>query len=77
MGIIGVDEVLGISDHDGKVKCRNCMKDEDWRQITSEDQVIAEKKKKKEVTTDDEIINRYDRICFCDYCKKRIMPPLT
>ncbi len=77
MGIIGIDEVLGISNHDGKVKCRDCMKDEDWRQITSEDQVITEGKKDKEVTTDDEIIQRYNRICFCDYCKKRMVPPLT
>jgi hypothetical protein len=77
MGIIRIDEVVGITDHTGRVKCRDCMKDEDWRQIRSEDQVITEEKKDEKVTSDDEIINRYNRICFCDYCKKRMIPPLT
>jgi hypothetical protein len=77
MGIIGIDEVVGITDHTGKVKCRDCMKDEDWRQIRSQDQVITEEKKHENVTSDDEIIDRYNRICFCDYCKKRMIPPLT
>ena len=55
-----IDDVIGIYQEDGSVKCRDCMSDEDWKQL-KEDQVISAGDRER----DHEWI-------YCDYCEKRI-----
>jgi hypothetical protein len=55
-----VDTIVGIYLKDGSVKCRSCMSEEDWKNLTPE-QIITEEQLKK----DDEWI-------YCDYCEQRL-----
>ena len=52
--------ILGIYLEDGSVKCRNCMSEEDWKDILHK-RIITEEDLRK----DDEWI-------YCDYCEKRL-----
>jgi hypothetical protein len=52
--------ILGIYLEDGSVKCRDCMSEEDWKDIRHK-RIISEEDLRK----DDEWI-------YCDYCEKRL-----
>jgi hypothetical protein len=55
-----VDNVVGIYLKDGSVKCKNCMSEEDWKNMTHK-QIIT----KEELRKDDEWI-------YCDCCEERL-----
>jgi len=55
-----VENVVGIYLEDGSVKCRNCMSEEDWKNL-KHTQIITEEDLRK----DDEWI-------YCDYCEERL-----
>jgi DnaK suppressor protein len=54
------DDVLGIYQKDGSVKCRECMNEEDWKNLTQED-IITSK-----------AIERGGEWICCDYCEKKL-----
>ncbi|MFW6147937.1 MAG: hypothetical protein ACOC6B_06050 [Thermodesulfobacteriota bacterium] len=54
------ETIIGIYEEDGSVKCRNCMTDEDWKNLT-DDRIITEDR----VTENNEFI-------YCDYCEERL-----
>jgi hypothetical protein len=60
MGVHEIDDLVGIYEEDGSVKCRDCMKEEDWKEL-----------RKENIITMDEI-ERSDEWFFCDYCEKRL-----
>jgi len=60
MGVHEIDDLVGIYEEDRSVKCRDCMKEEDWRSL-----------KKENIITMGEI-ERSDDWFFCDYCEKRL-----
>jgi len=55
-----IDNIEGIYQEDGSVKCRDCMSEEDWKQL-KEEQVI---------TLED--IERDNKWIYCDYCEERL-----
>lgn len=55
-----IDNVIGIYQEDGSVKCRDCMNEEEWKGITK-DQVITV----ADLAGDHEWI-------YCDYCEERL-----
>jgi len=55
-----IDDQVGIYEEDGSVKCRDCMKEEDWREL----------KEENIITMGD--VERSDDWFFCDYCEKRL-----
>jgi hypothetical protein len=55
-----IDDLVGIYEEDGSVKCRDCMKEEDWREL----------KEENIITMGD--VERSDDWFFCDYCEKRL-----
>jgi hypothetical protein len=55
-----IEDVMGIYQEDGSVKCRNCMSEEDWKNLTHK-QIITE----EELRKDDEWI-------YCNYCEERL-----
>lgn len=54
------DDLVGIYQEDGSVKCRECMEDEDWEELTEED-----------IITSKDIEEGGEWIC-CDYCEKTL-----
>jgi len=60
MGVHEIDDLVGIYEEDGSVKCRDCMEDEDWRDL-----------RKENIITMGEIERNNDWL-FCDYCEKRL-----
>ncbi len=55
-----IDDLVGIYEEDGSVKCRDCMKEEDWEGL----------RKENIITMGD--IERLDDWLFCDYCEKKL-----
>ena len=37
MRVHEIDDLVGIYEEDGSVKCRDCMKDEDWKELRKKD----------------------------------------
>jgi len=60
MGVHEIEDLVGIYEEDGSVKCRDCMKEEDWKGL-----------KKENIITMGEIERSNDWL-FCDYCEKRL-----
>jgi hypothetical protein len=54
------DNVVGIYLEDGSVKCRNCMSEEDWKNLTP-----------KRIITDEDL-RKDDEWIYCDYCEERL-----
>lgn len=54
------DNLVGIYEEDGTVRCRDCMRDEDWKDINQENIITAED------------INEHDEWIYCDYCEKKL-----
>jgi len=55
-----IDDLVGIYEEDGSVKCRDCMEEKDWREL----------KEENIITMGD--VERSDDWFFCDYCEKRL-----
>lgn len=55
-----IDDLVGIYEKDGGVKCRDCMKAKDWRDL----------KEENIITVDD--IQDGDEWLYCDYCEKKL-----
>lgn len=60
MGVHEIDDLVGIYEKDGSVKCRDCMEDEDWKDL-----------KQEKIITEEDIKNG-EELFFCDYCEKRL-----
>jgi len=60
MGVHEIDDLIGIYEEDGSVKCRDCMKEEDWKGLRKENIITM-----GEIETGDDWF-------FCDYCEKRL-----
>jgi len=60
MGVHEIEDLVGIYEEDGSVKCRDCMKEEDWKELRKEDIITMRE------------IERSDEWFFCDYCEKRL-----
>jgi len=54
------DDLLGIYQEDGNVKCRECMNEEDWKDLTQED-IITSK-----------AMERGSEWICCDYCEEKL-----
>ncbi len=54
------DDLVGIYQEDGSVKCRECMDDEDWQELTEE----------SIITTGD--IDEGEKLFYCDYCEEKL-----
>jgi len=55
-----IEDLVGIYQEDGSVKCRECMEDEDWKELTEE----------SIITTGD--INEGEKLFYCDYCEEKL-----
>lgn len=60
MGVHEIDDLVGIYEEDGSVKCRDCMKDEDW-----------EDRKQENIITLDDVKNG-EKLFYCDYCEEKL-----
>jgi hypothetical protein len=55
-----IDNIAGIYQEDGSVKCRDCMSEEDWKQLQEE----------RVITVED--IERDNKWIYCNYCEERL-----
>ena len=55
-----IDDLVGIYESDNSIKCRDCMGDEDWRDLKKEDII----------TTAD--VEKGEKLFYCDYCEKSL-----
>ncbi|KPK96774.1 MAG: hypothetical protein AMJ95_12305 [Omnitrophica WOR_2 bacterium SM23_72] len=55
-----IDDLVGIYEEGGGVKCRDCMEAEDWRDL----------KQENTITVDD--IEGAGEWVYCDYCEKKL-----
>ena len=60
MEMYDIDNLAGIYEDDGSVKCVDCMKDKDWENL-----------KQENIITGDDIA-RNDEFIYCDYCEKKL-----
>jgi len=52
--------VAGIKNEDGSVKCRACMKDEDWKKLTRNNVITTQS------------VDEGEEWVYCDYCEKKL-----
>jgi hypothetical protein len=55
-----IDDAIGIYQKDGSVKCRSCMSEEDWKNLTHKRIITKER------------IRKNDEFIYCDYCEERL-----
>lgn len=55
-----IPNIMGIYHGHGSVKCRHCMSEEDWKNLTHK-QIITE-----------EALRKDDEWIYCDYCEERL-----
>ncbi len=55
-----IGDLVGIYEEDRSVKCRDCMKKEDWKNL----------KKDNIITLDD--IENSEKLFYCDYCEEKL-----
>ena len=60
MRVHEIDDLVGIYEEDGSVKCRDCMKEEDWEEL-----------KEENIITEDNI-EKNDELIYCDYCERKL-----
>ena len=60
MKVREIDDLVGIYEEDGSVKCRDCMKDEDWEDL----------KQENIITLDD--VENGEKFFYCDYCEEKL-----
>jgi hypothetical protein len=54
------DNVVGMHEDDGSVKCRACMNEEDWNILTQENAITLEE------------LESGERLFYCDYCEESL-----
>jgi hypothetical protein len=57
------EDIAGICEEDGCVKCRDCMEAEDWKKLKPHNVIRLEE------------IEGGERPIYCDYCEKRLKGP--
>jgi len=55
-----IDDLLGMYEEDRSVKCRYCMKEEDWEDLKQENIITLEH------------IENGEELFYCDYCEQRL-----
>ncbi len=55
-----IDDLVGIYEADGSVKCRECMKEKDWEDLTQENIITLKD------------IENSDKVFYCDYCEEKL-----
>ena len=60
MGVHEIDDLVGIYEEDRSVKCRDCMKEKDWKDL----------KEENIITLDD--VENGEKLFYCDYCEKKL-----
>ena len=60
MRVHEIDDLIGMYEEDGSVKCRECMEDEDWNHLSQENTI----------TLDD--VESGERLFYCDYCEQKL-----
>jgi hypothetical protein len=54
------DNIIGILEDDGCVKCKACMNEKDWEILTQENTITPKK------------LESDERLLYCDYCEARL-----
>ena len=54
------DNIIGMLEDDGCVKCKVCMNEKDWEILTQENAITPEK------------LEGDERLFYCDYCEERL-----
>lgn len=54
------EDLVGIFQEDGSMKCRDCMEDKDWKGLTQESIITAED------------IQDGEKLFYCDYCEEKL-----
>jgi hypothetical protein len=60
MEVQAIENIAGIYQEDGSVKCRECMGEEDWKQLKEERVITFEE------------IERDNKWIYCDFCEERL-----
>jgi len=60
MGVHEIDDLVGIYEEDRSVKCRDCMKEKDWKDLKQENIITLED------------IKDGEKWLYCDYCEKKL-----
>ena len=60
MEVREIDDLFGIYEKDGRAKCIDCMKDEDWEDL----------KKENIITLDD--VENGKKLFYSDYCEEKL-----
>jgi len=60
MGVHEIDNLVGVYEEDRSVKCRDCMKEKDWKDL----------KQENIITLDD--VEKGEKLFYCDYCEKKL-----
>lgn len=55
-----VDDLVGIYEEDGSIKCRDCMENGDWKGLSKENIII------------DDDIKDGNQLLYCDYCEEKL-----
>jgi hypothetical protein len=55
-----LEDLVGIFQEDGSVKCRDCMEDKDWKGLTQESIITVED------------IQDGEKLFYCDYCEEKL-----
>lgn len=55
-----MDDLVGIYESDNSIKCRDCMGDEDWRDLKQEDIITAAD------------VEKGEKLFYCDYCENNL-----
>jgi hypothetical protein len=55
-----IEDLVGIYQEDGSVKCRECMNEEDWKELTEESIITGRD------------INEGEKLFYCDYCEEKL-----
>ena len=58
--ILFFDDLVGIYESDNSIKCRDCMGDEDWRDLKPENVITAAD------------VQKGEKLFYCDYCEKSL-----
>ena len=60
MGVHKIDNLVGVYEEDRSVKCRDCMKEKDWKDL----------KQENIITLDD--VEKGENLFYCDYCEEKL-----
>jgi hypothetical protein len=55
-----IDDLVGIYEADKSVKCRGCMEEEDWEDLSQENIITVKD------------IENGEKLLYCDYCEQKL-----